>query len=145
MSAVVEEAASASLLVFELGPGRPFAARVEQVAAVIAADLPRTAVPSAPPHIAGVVNHRGRALAVLALDLLLGEERVEVPARLVVVEACELTAAIPVTRVRGIVHTEGADLGAPTDDMPYATGVLDLREETLQVLDLAQVLSTARG
>ncbi len=52
-----------SLFVFGLA-SRWFCVDTACVDKVGANDLPRTRVPTAPDHIEGVVNHRGRALAV---------------------------------------------------------------------------------
>ena len=132
-----------SFFVFGLGD-RWFAIDTEFVEMVAANDLPRTAVPTAPSHIEGVVNHRGRALAIFDLARFLGCQSADDPLkRLVVVAAGGMSAAVPFRESRGIVAVDVEALRPADDAMRYSLNVVDLKVGAVQVLDLPGLLSAA--
>lgn len=87
----------------------------------VAKPEPPTAVPQLPPHILGVVR-RGRGIvAVLDIGVLCAKDRESDPSRTIVLAVGELEAAVPVTRVTGILNV---DLEAITRDIS-GLGVVD--------------------
>ena len=107
----------ADAVVVRLGEGR-FAVALEEVAEV--GKLPPvTRVPGAPAWVAGVVNWRGRILAVLDLGLLLGaDDAASGPAaRLVVLVTDVATVGVLVDGVEGT-----AALGDSYEPVPAAIG-----------------------
>ncbi|MBL4849046.1 MAG: chemotaxis protein CheW [Planctomycetes bacterium] len=133
-----------SLLVFRAG-GTTLGIETSFVERLVADDLPRTAVPGAPAHILGVINHRGAAIAVLDLLTFLALPPADDPTRrLVVVRAAGMGAAIPVQAIGGIERVEFdfarlEDAGA----LDHTRGLLDLESGPVYVLDLPQLLQAA--
>lgn len=124
---------------FEVG-GRLYGVAPEGVDSVGGRPERATAVPSAPPHILGVINDRGRALGLFDLALFLGHEASE-PRRLVVLSAGELRAGVPAASVRGLI--ECPPLEAAADDQAYALGVGLVGGRPLTVLDVGGLLRAA--
>lgn len=131
-----------SLFVIGLA-SRWFALDTGLVDVVVANDLPRTRIPTAPLHIEGVVNHRGRALAIFDLAGYLGIGAVSATPRLVVVTAGVMSAALPVESIRGVVTVQVADLRPGEESMAHTLGLIDLDVGPTQVIDLPGLLQVA--
>lgn len=131
-----------SLLVFQLGE-HWFGVETQHIERVVLNDLPRTRIPGAPPHIDGVVNHRGRALALFSLGAYLGLSVPSEAERLVVVEAAGMSAGLPVGTIDGIHVCDVADVREPEQGMRHIRGLVELEAGVVQLLDLPGLLHEA--
>lgn len=111
MSAAAEHPRGARLLTFEIG-GAAYALPIADVLEV--SEVGRTAcIPTLPPTVAGVVNHHGDALPVVARSLLfdLAEDSLSPPEHLLVIGDGPVEAGrlgLPVDRVLGLASIEEA-------------------------------------
>lgn len=131
------------LLVFGLGDAL-YAVDVAQLVEVAALDI-WTPVPSTPAFVLGVVNHRGRILAVIDLRWVLeqqgreGQAGAQRPRALVVVRTSDgMTFGLAADAVTGVVHVNASGLvpmpaGREGQRSPFVRG---LTPETASVLDL---------
>jgi chemotaxis signal transduction protein len=107
-----------------------------------------TPVPHLPAHVRGVVNRHGQVTAVLDLSVLLGAEIEEAPSRLVVIASGALAAAIPVTRVTGIITLRRSAIEPPLPhlrhELNFISGQIARGDEVISVIDGAVLLESAR-
>jgi purine-binding chemotaxis protein CheW len=98
-----------------------------------------TAVPGAPAGLLGVLNLRGRILAVGDLAEILGLRRTAPGTRMLVVESGDLQASLVIDEV-----SEVGDLAEPTEATESAllTGATLTGRDLIGFLDLDRVLST---
>lgn len=134
------------LLVFSLSKER-YGIDITQVQDVVPLrDI--TPLPCAPPFVLGVVNHRGRILAVLDFRRLLDLAGEAVPGnmRLVVVEAAGMRFGIAVDGVAETACVESRDVTPPSsalngDRKPWLRGVTGAM---VAVLDLEALVRASR-
>lgn|SRR5262245_6953804 len=120
---------------------QPFVTELDRVPRI-------TLVPNVPSWIAGVANRRGDILSVVDMRALIGIERLAAGGgRLLVVRLLDDTCALGllIDDVQQIVSVPGADIREPGVglDGPLAaflTGLFDLDERTVAVLDLDALL-----
>ena len=135
------------LLVFSVHDLR-FAVSTNEVEEILR-PLPVVPIPRLPAFVVGVVNCRGRVVAVLDLATLAGRDSEDSPRRLIVLRSGDLEAAIPASRIAGIkVFAESAIRDAPPRDeghqMPYVTewseqeGVIHSIIDAVRLLDITQ-------
>lgn len=140
-------AAEREYLCFKLHE-RKYAVPIEQVAEVLAPTT-ATEVPHLPAHIRGVFNRHGIVTTILDLAVFSGTDLEDKPKRLVVLEAGELVAAVPVTEVVGIVSV-GADKIEPplphlAHELGFVVGQLNIDESVMSVLDSSILLAASRN
>jgi purine-binding chemotaxis protein CheW len=99
---------------------------------------PPTPVPSTPPFLLGLVNHRGRVLPVYDLAAALGTGGGGPHATLVAVEVAGLRFGIAAQDVEGVTSCELARLGDPVSFVRRVAG------EPLAVLDLEGLAEDGR-
>jgi purine-binding chemotaxis protein CheW len=126
------------LLVFALAEGR-YGVEARYVSAVTS--LPElTPVPCAPAFVRGVVNHRGRILAVLDLRKLfeLPKQEIREDSSIVAVEAWGMSFGILADKVVGTVQCAASDLVPPPAALPAARRLFlkGVTAEMVSVLDL---------
>jgi purine-binding chemotaxis protein CheW len=109
-----------------------------------------TPVPNAPDHIEGVINLRGKVIAVLDLGKRIGEAPVErnSKSRIVVVELEERLAGLLVNSASEVLRIAPSEVVAPevlfpNEDVSYITGVGKLHDRLIILLDLARILQQA--
>jgi purine-binding chemotaxis protein CheW len=109
-----------------------------------------TPVPNAPPFIEGVINLRGRIIAVMDLGKRFGEAGVVrgPKTRIVVVELEERFVGLLVSSASEVLRMSPSDIEAPQDvfpdeDMNYITGVGKLKDRLIILLDLGRILQRA--
>jgi purine-binding chemotaxis protein CheW len=99
-----------------------------------------TPVPCAPPFVRGVVNHRGRILAVLDLGRFfeLTGQAIKPDSVIVTVEAGGLSFGILTDMVVGTVQCAASDLSPPPAELPAARRIFlkGVTAEMVAVLDL---------
>ena len=106
-----------------------------------------TPVPNAPEHIEGVINLRGKVIAVMDLSKRFGEAAVErsSKSRIVVVELEERLVGLLVNSASEVLRISPSDIEAPqnvfpNEDMNYVTGVGKLHDRLIILLDLGRIL-----
>jgi purine-binding chemotaxis protein CheW len=106
-----------------------------------------TPVPNAPEHIEGVINLRGKVIAVLDLGKRIGEAPVErnSKSRIVVVELEDRFAGLLVNSASEVLRIAPSEIVPPeivfpNDDMSYVTGVGKLHDRLIILLDLNRIL-----
>ncbi|MEM6646109.1 MAG: chemotaxis protein CheW [Bacteroidota bacterium] len=109
-----------------------------------------TRVPNSPEFVEGVINLRGKILPVVDL-----RKRFGLPAatrdkdgRIVVIEFADKVVGFLVDRMREVVRVERGSVDAPPNLVTsatsrYITGVVQLDDRLLTLLDLDRVLTTA--
>ena len=109
-----------------------------------------TPVPNAPPHIEGVINLRGRIIAVIDLGKRFGEAPIErnSKSRIVVVEMEERLVGLLVNSASEVLRIAPSEIEAPQnvfpdEDMNYVTGVGKLKDRLIILLDLSRILQRA--
>ncbi|HEV2522023.1 MAG TPA: chemotaxis protein CheW [Candidatus Acidoferrales bacterium] len=109
-----------------------------------------TPVPNAPEHVEGVINLRGKVIAVLDLGKRIGEAPVErnSKSRIVVVELEERLAGLLVNSASEVLRIAPSEIVAPeivfpNNDISYVTGVGKLRDRLIILLDLSRILQRA--
>ena len=109
-----------------------------------------TPVPNAPPHIEGVINLRGRIIAVIDLGKRFGEAPIErsSKSRIVVVEMEERLVGLLVNSASEVLRISPTEIEAPQnvfpdEDMNYVTGVGKLKDRLIILLDLSRILQRA--
>jgi purine-binding chemotaxis protein CheW len=109
-----------------------------------------TAVPNAPPHIEGVINLRGKIIAVIDLGKRFGEAAIErnSKSRIVVVELEERLVGLLVNSASEVLRISPSEIEAPQnvfpdEDMNYVTGVGKLKDRLIILLDLSRILQRA--
>ena len=110
-----------------------------------------TPVPNAPPYIEGVINLRGRIIAVMDLGKRFGESVVVQrgpKTRIVVVELEERFVGLLVSSASEVLRIAPSEIGAPQnvfpdEDMNYVTGVGKLKDRLIILLDLNRILQRA--
>ena len=126
------------LLVFSIADAR-YAVETAEVAEVTPL-RELTPVPCTPPFVRGVVNHRGRILAVLDLGRLfeLPGQAIRQDSFIVVVEAGGLSFGILTDMVVGTVQCAGSDLSIPPAALSAARRIFlkGVTAEMVAVLDL---------
>ncbi len=109
-----------------------------------------TPVPNAPDHIEGVINLRGKVIAVMDLGKRIGEGPVErnSKSRIVVVELEDRFAGLLVNSASEVLRIAPSEIVAPqvvfpTEDISYVTGVGKLNDRLIILLDLTRILQRA--
>lgn len=109
-----------------------------------------TSVPNAPPHIEGVINLRGKIIAVIDLGKRFGEAAIDrnSKSRIVVVELEGRLVGLLVNSASEVLRIAPSDIEAPqnvfpNDDMSYVTGVGKLKDRLIILLDLSRILQGA--
>ena len=109
-----------------------------------------TPVPNAPDHVEGVINLRGKVIAVLDLGKRIGEAPVErnAKSRIVVVEMEDRLAGLLVNSASEVLRIAPSEIVAPqvvfpSDDVTYVTGVGKLQDRLIILLDLSRILQRA--
>jgi purine-binding chemotaxis protein CheW len=109
-----------------------------------------TPVPNAPPYIEGVINLRGRIIAVMDLGKRFGEPAVErsSKSRIVVVELEERFVGLLVSSASEVLKIAPSEIEAPQnvfpdEDMNYVTGVGKLNGRLIILLDLSRIFQRA--
>jgi purine-binding chemotaxis protein CheW len=107
-----------------------------------------TTVPGALPEVGGVINVRGRVMALVDLQVALGGPVDEASDRtaLVVDDAVAGDVAIGVDRVLDVVELDGSDLQPPppfglAGAAPFAEAVVELSDGLAVVLSLHRLLA----
>ena len=108
-----------------------------------------TPLPNLPAWLLGVMNLRGDIFSVIDLRAFLGVTAPPVSrrARLVLVRAPQqaLATALLVDQVREMCHLTAAQiLPGATPKAPYLAGQAEYKGQTIQVLDVAQLLLVSR-
>jgi purine-binding chemotaxis protein CheW len=106
-----------------------------------------TAVPNAPEYIEGVINLRGRIIAVVDLGKRFGAAAIERTgkSRIVVVEMEGRLVGLLVNSASEVLRLAPSDIEAPQNvfpnaEMQYVTGVGKLKDRLIILLDLNQIL-----
>jgi purine-binding chemotaxis protein CheW len=106
-----------------------------------------TPVPNAPDHIEGVINLRGKIIAVVDLSKRFGEAAIErdSKSRIVVVEMEERLVGLLVNSASEVLRLAPSEIEAPqnvfpNEDMDYVTGVGKLKDRLIILLDLSRIL-----
>src|SRR6202049_5303723 len=106
-----------------------------------------TPVPNAPPHIEGVINLRGKIIAVIDLGKRFGEAAIErtSKSRIVVVEMEERLVGLLVNSASEVLRLSPSEIEAPQNVFPneknsYVTGVGKLQDRLIILLDLSRNL-----
>lgn len=107
-----------------------------------------TPVPHTPAYIRGVFNRHGHVSTVLDLARFTGTDVEENPARLVVLEADSLEAAVPVTEVTGIMALGSEDVAPPLPSVAHESGFIigqiTQGSDILSVIDVSILLGSGR-
>ena len=106
-----------------------------------------TPVPNAPEYVEGVINLRGRVIAVLDLGKRIGEAPVQrnSKSRIVVVEVEDRLAGLLVNSASEVLRIAPSEIVAPQtvfpgDDISYVTGVGKLHDRLIILVDLTRIL-----
>ncbi|MDX1492645.1 MAG: chemotaxis protein CheW [Longimicrobiales bacterium] len=131
------------LLRFQVGEKR-LAVPVERVVEVIPA-VAISAVPSGPPILEGVIEHRGRIVPVLETRLRLGlpPRPLHVDDHMIVATVGSLRAALRVDRALDLVTVDDEAIEAAADTVPQAelvAGLVRLPDGVLVIQDLERFL-----
>lgn len=109
-----------------------------------------TAVPNAPPHVEGVINLRGRIIAVIDLGKRFGVEAFQRNAknRIVVVEIEGRLVGLLVASASEVLRLSASDIEPPQnvfpdEEMDYVTGIGRLKNRLIVLLDLTRVIQRA--
>ena len=109
-----------------------------------------TPVPSAPPPIEGVINLRGKIIAVIDMGKRFGEAPIErnSKSRIVVVELEQRLVGLLVNSASEVLRIAPSEIEAPQnlfpdEDMNYVTGVGKLKDRLIILLDLNRLLQRA--
>lgn len=105
-----------------------------------------TALPDAPPIIAGVFNLQGRPVPVVDLRrrFRLEARAIDVDDHFVIAQSSKMFVAFPVDEALGLVRDLGDELVAAADvvpDLPYVQSVVPSGAEMIYVLDIETVLT----
>jgi purine-binding chemotaxis protein CheW len=126
---------------------RQYAIPIGQVAEVIQ-PMGVTVVPHLPPYIRGVFNRHGKVTAVLDLAAFAGTEVEDKPKRLVVLEAGDLEAAVPVSDIVGIVSVRKSAIEPPLPhvarELGFVAGQLNLSDTVVTIIDATLLLENSR-
>ncbi|WP_460460860.1 chemotaxis protein CheW [Angustibacter peucedani] len=120
--------------------GRTYGIDVDQVQEVLRPQ-PRTRVPLAPPHVAGLMNLRGQVLAAIDLRVPLGlPERTGDEPMVVVVRVGGEPVSLLVDTIGDVVEVDERDFEPPPDTLTDATrdlilGAYKLPDRLLLALD----------
>jgi purine-binding chemotaxis protein CheW len=106
-----------------------------------------TPVPNAPEHIEGVINLRGKIIAVVDLSKRFGEAAIErtSKSRIVVVEMDGRLVGLLVNSASEVLRLSPSEIEAPqnvfpNEEMNYVTGVGKLDDRLIVLLDLSRIL-----
>jgi purine-binding chemotaxis protein CheW len=106
-----------------------------------------TPVPNAPDHIEGVINLRGKIIAVVDLSKRFGEAAIErnSKSRIVVVEMDDRLVGLLVNSASEVLRLSPSEIEAPqnvfpNEEMSYVTGVGKLHDRLIIMLDLNRIL-----
>lgn len=106
-----------------------------------------TPIPNTPDHIEGVINLRGKIIAVVDLSKRFGEAAVQhnSKSRIVVVELEERLVGLLVNSASEVLRLAPSEIEAPqnvfpNEDMNYVTGVGKLQDRLIILLDLSRIL-----
>lgn len=111
-----------------------------------------TPVPGSPPHVAGLMQVRGRVIPVVDLrrrfGLPGGEQGAE--ARVIVVQVGSRTVGLLADRAREVVQVDAAALAAPPEVVAqegagFVRSVTRLGERLVMQVDLARVVGEEQG
>jgi purine-binding chemotaxis protein CheW len=109
-----------------------------------------TPVPNAPDHIEGVINLRGRIVAVIDLRKRFGESAPERSPknRIVVVEIEDRWVGLLVSAASEVLRIASSEIEAPqnifpNEEMDYVTGVGKFKGRLIIMLDLSRILRRA--
>jgi purine-binding chemotaxis protein CheW len=109
-----------------------------------------TPVPNAPAHIEGVINLRGRIVAVIDLRKRFGEIAPErsTKNRIVVVEIEDRWVGLLVSGASEVLRIASSEIEAPqnifpNEEMDYVTGVGKFKGRLIIMLDLSRILRRA--
>ena len=131
------------LMVFRLG-GEGYGIESVHVLEVLALRQ-LTLVPSAPPVLLGIMNHRGRILPVLDLRHLFGLSRQAVAdaGRIVAVEAGEMRFGFQVEEVIGTMRVDAHVLGPPSHQVEESGRRIPARGVTADMITVLDVQALA--
>ena len=106
-----------------------------------------TPIPNTPDHIEGVINLRGKIIAVVDLSKRFGEAAIQhnSKSRIVVVELEERLVGLLVNSASEVLRLSPSEIEAPqnvfpNEDMNYVTGVGKLQDRLIILLDLSRIL-----
>jgi purine-binding chemotaxis protein CheW len=106
-----------------------------------------TPVPNAPEHIEGVINLRGKIIAVVDLSKRFGEGAIDrtSKSRIVVVEMEGRLVGLLVNSASEVLRLSPSEIEAPQNVFPneelnYVTGVGKLDDRLIVLLDLSRIL-----
>ena len=106
-----------------------------------------TPIPNTPDHIEGVINLRGKIIAVVDLSKRFGEAAIQhnSKSRIVVVELEERLVGLLVNSASEVLRLAPSEIEAPqnvfpNEDMNYVTGVGKLQDRLIILLDLSRIL-----
>lgn len=109
-----------------------------------------TPVPNAPDYIEGVINLRGRIIAVIDLRKRFGQpaEEIDKKSRIVVVETVNRQVGLLVSSASEVLRISPSDIEAPrsvfpNEELDYVTGVGKLKDRLIILLDLDRILQKA--
>jgi purine-binding chemotaxis protein CheW len=109
-----------------------------------------TPVPNAPEFIKGVINLRGRIIAVMDLCKRFGDatRTIDKKSRIVVVEMDERLVGLLVSSASEVLRISPSDIDAPQnvfphEEMDYVTGVGKLKGRLIILVDLSRILRSA--
>jgi purine-binding chemotaxis protein CheW len=136
------------LLVFEVA-GQQFGIRAPEVREVLRA-VTISPLPGAPPVFEGVINLRGRVVAVLNLRVLLGvpSKALEHTDHLIVVQADQRVLAIRVDRALHLAQFSDAQIessDAVAHTVPFVSEIARTSDGMVHVLAPSKLLSAAQS
>ena len=109
-----------------------------------------TPVPNAPQFIKGVINLRGRIIAVMDLCRRFGDDSrpIDKKSRIVVVEMDDRLVGLLVSSASEVLRISPSDIEAPQnvfphEEMDYVTGVGKLKDRLIILVDLSRILRSA--
>lgn len=109
-----------------------------------------TPVPNAPEFIKGVINLRGRIIAVMDLCRRFGADSktIDKKSRIVVVEMDDRLVGLLVSSASEVLRISPSEIEAPQnvfphEEMDYVTGVGKLKDRLIILVDLSRILRSA--
>lgn len=109
-----------------------------------------TPVPNAPDYIEGVINLRGRIIAVIDLRKRFGQPagNIDQKSRIVVVETVDRVVGLLVSSASEVLRILPSEIESPrsvfpNEELDYVTGVGKLKDRLIILLDLDRILLKA--
>lgn len=137
-------------LLFEVG-GVEYALAAAEVLQVQPLEA-LTPVPGAAPHVAGLLQARGRVIPVIDLRRRFGAGDAErgAEARVIVTHAGQRTVGLLADRAREVIHVDPAEATPPPElvrreGAGFVRAVARAGERLLMLVDLAQVIGVEPG